>query len=616
MFRGYLRYAGTEVANVERLLTYVRNGVVDPDVTVETPAYCPDGIRAAVGDGPYRTPILDSPPWYDLTDGDSGDFAGLLVTDVTGAWGSTKTTTLTERAGDGAIIGTSRAASKALAVTAIGIARSQCGIDAGIAWLSAALHPPCSDPEALGNGGALEFFTCCPDTTCPIPDPLADTTDIASTIELTVRYPYTPVLTGTVDYLVGGGSGPGPGYVAGGDADPETDVYVGGGALVPGAEPDPHGHENEEGFFAGQVTDCGTEQLVWDLTIASPGTGVDPCRVAFAAVSPDGGTFLWVEPWQDLTPGHHVLTWAPVEVFDTWRPALLVQPFASVTVNSLTATERPLLTIDACVAPLRRSFQQVVTVDGPHVTATWGTDGEVTLAQIEWTWTAADPYVYADPIALATGVPFGSGSPTPTYTHPGVTVGDNDYITASDTLCPLPDATDDTCAANPACEALPAPPAAPVIPNPCLAVPTAYLRRGIEIDPDVTPASAAALIFTVTVVDGGAREGIRVRVYPDPDPDFGVADECAFSYEFTIDYLADGQTMTIDGASGRATVTCADGSVVNADVALSGAYGGPFTFPTIGCGSRVFIAVDVPGSFGLPPPGTVLVDLAMTRREG
>lgn len=134
---------------------------------------CDDLLKGMGGDTPTN---IGAAPWYDPSEPDSVDFAGLLVTEVTGLAPGVYTRPVTESSNVGAILGQARQAAPLITVTGILMAATCCGADYGYAWLRNALKGSCTATQ-LCQGDDLKFLTCepqTPDFDCMTPQEVAD----------------------------------------------------------------------------------------------------------------------------------------------------------------------------------------------------------------------------------------------------------------------------------------------------------------------------------------------------------------------------------------------------------------------------------------------------------
>lgn len=407
MYQGYVGFGGVEVINVARLVAYASRGAV-PFGTVLDPGVGPyDAIAAAVGDEDYRTVVLDQPGWYDPTNPDSIDFAGLLPLDITGLEGSTRRRGVTERLGDGGTATRVRATSRTIAVTALAMAVSESGLDAGISWLTGALHPPCAAGVEACGGAQLTLFSAPPVYCDDLPDLDAD-----------------PIVTDLI---------PPDGFALAGPSWALTD-YTDGVLLDPVCGPvtvtvtaaiDEEVPEDTHRVVVVDLVDStGAVHASGVLTLPEDGS---PATVEVTADPTPGYPLLWqVElHWYTLTadvisggdapdPPTDGIASGDADMTDgAWTlitggvagPGTVLTDGGALHLDALTLTRQPFLTTEQCLAGLRRSFRNVVTVAGPSVTDRHAlNDGEAWAATVEWTWVATDPYPYGDPTNLVTGL--------------------------------------------------------------------------------------------------------------------------------------------------------------------------------------------------------------------
>lgn len=749
MFQGYAGYGGVELINVARLVKYAAEGAAPADVRVTPMVGDYSDLPAALGHDVYRTPLLDAAPWYDETNPDSALFAGLMPLDLGGLMGSTKKRTVTEKITAGGSPTAVRAGSKVIPVTVLALAAGEAALDAGLTWLAGVLHPACSSVSTSCSGSPLDLFSAAPVYCDQLPDlsatPLVSDlltgeveADGPTLTYVDVAGTYLPPICAEVTVSA---------TVRIGDTDtlPSTDgrfvelrlvdttgtVYA---ASVPVAIP-------EDGS---PVT----------LTVAvdpSPGFPMDwqPVLYWYGTVLPGGGDVIYSggsasAAGPNIISGGDATGSAPDllsggDVDGPWEqsPAGAASPDAyggALHVEAWTLTRLPFLTADDCLTDLRRSFRNVVTIDGPTVVETLlDEDGEPYAARVEWTWVATDPTAYGDTIELlrglsigapgpvsdmtvdaasigplsltappapaippyrldgvaisvgsrvlfkdqpdaaengirvfqgyslpwvratdmdawgetvgadvyvssgftnggtlwhsgttgggtldTTSIPFTSVSPTfldyddtVIYRAPLLQVSDNADVTDTATACAAPTPTAALCGDDPLLPSPLLPPLPPTLPDDGMTAVTSYARRTVQIPPELSPLPASALTLTVTNIGATDYRGIRVRLYIDPDPDFGVADECAFDQEVYITYLEAGQTVTIDGPNQSVDVTCSTGGTADHSRSVRGLYGGPFTFPELRCGARYHLAIDVPTD---QSGDGVTVDLSETRR--
>ena len=592
MFDGWLTYAGTEVVNLERLMAYVRNGYGPDGATVTSPVEF-DGLSEALGDTPYRTPILDLAPWYDPDDPATGDFAGVLPLAITGLDGTTRKVEVADRIGDGGVVGRPRRGPRTVAVSALLVARSDEGVDAGRRWLTDVLAHTCAGP---GSTGDLTALVTIPDVTTYTPDDRA--------------LPVDHVIDPEGDWLGIGGvwdyngtfhpqsavAVPVAGSLDGGTPFVTVDPSVDGGSPQATVDPGISGgtpfgfpvmHQGQSILAAPVAEACwGSVTATWTIT-----PGSEDVSISVGALDPQGrvldqgsnDTILsGGSPAFDFTYEIHVSPW------EQWRPAIWAASDSDITVE-LTLTYLPPVSPDECVNAFMRRYAGAVTVEGPTIAENLSLGPCAPLLQrVEWTWVVPDAYRYGVPVRLASDVPTTTSAPA--FLAPGV-ARLRSTPTAVATDCDSPTPVTPPCAVNPCATAFVAPPAAPVIVTNFPGVPTNFVRNQLALDSTAVPNRSQAAV-TLTFNNGAApKASIRVRVYQDPST---TPDECSFLSEFWIDYIDSDATLVLDGVSQSVYVVCDDDvTVLDAAAVVHGPNGEPFEFPTLGCDLPYVVRVDV-----------------------
>lgn len=147
MFDGFASLGDVEVVNRGRTAAYVRSFLSH---AVDLWCRDVDDLFRALQDAPYVSPAVDGAPWYRASNAATGKFYGFYPTGGTsGADDSTRTVTVTELAGDGAITSMARHGSKELRFRGLMFAADDEGMEAGMAWLRATL-----DDNPCGGGGS------------------------------------------------------------------------------------------------------------------------------------------------------------------------------------------------------------------------------------------------------------------------------------------------------------------------------------------------------------------------------------------------------------------------------------------------------------------------------
>lgn len=120
---------------------------------------CCEDLDRAFNRGPGGGGIGNA-PWYDPDVPESWEFAGLLVTDIQGLNPGAFTRDVSENAGFGANLGTSKQLAPVITVTGL-LLGSCCGAEYGLRWLQNALKGSCRQGRNC-QGGDLEFLICEP----------------------------------------------------------------------------------------------------------------------------------------------------------------------------------------------------------------------------------------------------------------------------------------------------------------------------------------------------------------------------------------------------------------------------------------------------------------------
>lgn len=158
-WEGYFEYAGSEVINVARTEAYAR------DARWFRPQFENESLPLILGDGGYRSPLMDDAPWTDPDIEESYDFLGLYPLSVEGLENSTRTSTVVESLGDGGLPGRVRHGTKAVVFNCLILATSEAGADYGMMWLRRILlGGPCG-PDVTSScfGASLCYLSSAPE---------------------------------------------------------------------------------------------------------------------------------------------------------------------------------------------------------------------------------------------------------------------------------------------------------------------------------------------------------------------------------------------------------------------------------------------------------------------
>lgn len=162
-YPGWMCLGGMEIVNNDRTAAYAQHGwKSSARVEVRDCDACGEDMPKALGapGGVYSNPSTDKAPWWSLTEPESGDFGGLLVTSVDGLESGEFSRETTPRAsGRGSFVGPGVQASPTIVVRGLLLGKTCCSVDYGYRWLKNVLRSECSD-GCLGED--LTFLDCCP----------------------------------------------------------------------------------------------------------------------------------------------------------------------------------------------------------------------------------------------------------------------------------------------------------------------------------------------------------------------------------------------------------------------------------------------------------------------
>lgn len=632
---GYIRFAGIEVINTERLQTYVANGIAPKDgtrITVEDVCEGISGVLYPSGD--FTTPLQDEPPWYDANDPDTWDFAGILPIEVTGLDDTTRTVQMTQTLKGNGLAGRAIRGPQTVGVTGVLVGRTTEGVKAGLSWLRRVLHGSCdADEQPCGQSGTLETFSACPGPIVGGVDPDKSITDV-------LYHPFKEgggietgpwlVLNGTFDdgldtlgtYLVPNPDGD---IISAGDADDYVPDYISGGGAEPANDVISGGSASSlrDVTLGGTRYGCtaGTVTITWRLQewIGDQDPNVRMVLLDDANVPVEmGPTPTLVDAFQDYT-------WTlPLGVdLDGWRPAIISDK--TILVYSVSVTYQDVLDPLDCIAPYRRFFPVTATTSGPtpvDIVATACAE----LLIVEWTWESGSPYRFGVREQVLLGM--GWGVP-PSLVAPGVSYdeGDGSTLTPAGPWNCAPPGPVASCAIDPLAPTLGVPPAYPVIVDTSRPRITTQNVRDMwaVVGPELIPSNEG--VFTIDLIAGSKPVvGVRIRVWDDADADGTVPDLCDFAYEFLIDYIPKNGVLTIDGAAGTITTLCEGNTVPqDASAGVRGAFGGPIEDPVVRCDRRYLVRAQWLDTYPNTAPGyytagdsngAMTMSLSVTDREG
>lgn len=159
-WHGYLCFGGVTIIDDCMTHSLQGNGHGIPNVTCADCSPCCSDLNRALGRGGPGGPNIAQAPWYDPQEPRSLEFAGIIVTEITGFHPGPLVRSVSENVAPGAQLGQPRRLAPQMTVTGI-LAGSCCGAEYGLEWLQSALRGPCSSGDPC-NGTDLEFLVCEP----------------------------------------------------------------------------------------------------------------------------------------------------------------------------------------------------------------------------------------------------------------------------------------------------------------------------------------------------------------------------------------------------------------------------------------------------------------------
>lgn len=157
-FGQYLCLGGTPLINTGQLQQFLGIGMGPEGLECRDFEWCSD-LNTALGFATGYNPAESA--WYDPAEPESANFAGLLVTSITGLEPGDFVRPVVEKAGIGAILGQGRQNAPQITVTALLMASTCEGMEFGYRWLRKALKGSCM-PNTACAGDDLVFLSAMP----------------------------------------------------------------------------------------------------------------------------------------------------------------------------------------------------------------------------------------------------------------------------------------------------------------------------------------------------------------------------------------------------------------------------------------------------------------------
>lgn len=209
------------------------------------------------------------------------------------------------------------------------------------------------------------------------------------------------------------------------------------------------------------------------------------------------------------------------------------------------------------------------------------------MATVTYTLAAGKPFIYSDPILIASG-------PTPGSVVPGYDPDISITDCREDIDC-LVDGRPPASSEWPACPLPPAPVLPPLPVDACFPVGTFTARRMIyPLPSDAVPVWAEKVPYVVIKTGGSTMQRIILRWYGNPsERDCSLSlDPCSACAEVNIAFIPSGATLTIDGRIERAFLDCAGGPGRDtAEPQLYGPGGTPFIWPVFSCADGMCLEI-------------------------
>lgn len=159
MFEGFLAFGGTEIANAARTAAYVDHML--PNFGLDNCYDCGD-LQHALGHEDYTSPLVDGADWFDQDDVNSQTFFGMYPLSVEGVDDAVRESTVTQLAGDGAVMSAPRQKGREIRVVGLLIGKDDAAVQYGLTWLRRALFGGVCRDSTSCTGDHLCYFSSCP----------------------------------------------------------------------------------------------------------------------------------------------------------------------------------------------------------------------------------------------------------------------------------------------------------------------------------------------------------------------------------------------------------------------------------------------------------------------
>ena len=532
MYRGWLSFAGNEIANEARTRAYVKELIPRLNMPVRE---CSDrfgDLPRVLGDAAYSRPDIDDAPWFDVDDYDSAGFCGFLPLSVSGIDDATRSGSVQEYNSDGGAVVGLRRATREVRVTGLLLGTTPAAVAFGKTWLSTALDGACDPCEPA----ELCFLKAMPE---PV-DAFGDYTTDNLPLKL-----LRASRSGTFDVNTG-------------VFRPTVDTQT---LQTPGAP---------------QPLPC--DEILWHWTIDGAAGEVVEVQTLGEKGLTNSEQYVLTGSTQTITIGDRGE--AEKSAHSRLRR---VTGTSGITIREVVVEYRLPGDPDTCFNKYARQLRQVRCIDGPRTIDEYELSTGA-MERVEFSFVAESPWVWGLPQHVLDV----AGS-TVNKTKPRA-----DAYKMKRTLPVVKPPKVTPLVVDPAAPKIPAAPR-PLFPTGSSKEPDWYSPYALYIPDGMVPLWGDAVPILAIHTGANAANAVRVRFYPRPldaqwPEDVDPASACG---EFVIDYIPPHATFTLNGRDEMATGKQSGGRGSDGGHLLSGTGNDLFTWPVISCGTGYWVVVDV-----------------------
>lgn len=534
MYRGWLSFAGNEIANEARTRAYVAELL--PRLNMPT-RECSDryaDLPRVLNDAPYARPDIDDAPWFDVDDYDSAGFCGFLPLSISGIDDATRDAQVVEFNSPGGAVTGLRRTTREVRVTGLLIGTTPAAVAYGKTWLSTALDGGCDPCEPA----ELCYLKAMPDPVDSFGDYTSDSIPLTRLRAPSGRY---DVHTATFR--------------------PGTSTET---LQTPGAP---------------QPLPCDEIRWVWTVDGAAGET------IELQTLGEKG---LTNKEQHILTGGTQVFTISDRGEAERAAHSRLrrVSGTSGIIIRDVTIEYRLPGEPDTCFNKYARQLRGVTCVDGPRTIDEYEPSTGA-MERVEFSLVAESPWVWGLPqmVLDITGAQVNKLKPKASGYKMKRTIA----VCTEKRSVPL--------VVDPAAPKIPNAPR-PAFPTASSKEPDWYSPYALYIPDGMVPLWGDAVPVLAIHTGANAANAVRVRFYPRPlDNQWPEdVDPCSSCGEFVIDYIPPHSTFTLNGRDEMATIRQSGDRVSRGDHLLSGTGADLFQWPVISCGTGYWVVVDVAAS--------------------